>query len=322
MKQLSAVLCWGLLVLVHSSRAQDNLVHPPAYKTSGYGSMPSFIKKGHGPQALILIPGLGFDASVFDDLMTSYASEFTMYAITVPGYGDTPAPPMPAAGASYGGQYWGKGVERGIIALMDKEKLVKPIIAGHFVQGVQLALRLAIDHPDRVGGVILMGGPARFIAILQGQPREFPLKNAIDYVDGYTAPQWFRTISKKNFDEGNYLPEIYSLDTTEGGRLWRKSAAVALPVMVRYLCEFFASDITLETESVRCPVLVLRPLFDSTVLNRPVNNYVRPQFIDSWNRVAAGNTHVLIRDIPGAAAFVWKDNPSAVREAIKAFITK
>ena len=302
--------------------AINNLVHTTGYKTSEYGAIPEYLKAGKGKKTLILIPGLGFDASVFSDFIKANKKNFTMYAITIPGYGKTKAPPMPVTDSSYGDQNWNKGVIEGLMKLIVKEKLQIPVIVGHFVEGTQLALRMAIDHPDKVGSIIILGGPAKFIYIDKGEPKLYPLKTMISYVDKYTAPTWFKTISRENFSDGNYLPEIYSLDSTQALKLWKQSASQPLPVMIRYLCEFFASDVTLELEKIKCPVLILRATFNTRILQAPINNYVRPQFIDLWNETTLKNQLIKVKDIQGAASFVWKDNPAKVYAEIKIFLSK
>jgi pimeloyl-ACP methyl ester carboxylesterase len=307
--------------VVKNDTAQiNNLILPQNYKPSVYGEIPEYVKKGNGKQALILIPGLGLDESIFNDFMKSNVKDYTMYAITIPGYGKTMAPPIPATDSSYGLQYWNKGVMLGILKLIEKEKIINPIIAGYFTQGTQLALRLAIDYPEKIAGVITIGGPAKFILIQQGVPKEFPLKGTIAYTDKYTGPQWFKAMSHDDFNNGNYLPEIYSLNNKTGELLWKQVSNVPMPVIVRYLCEFFASDILLDLDKIKCPVLVLRPSFDSIVLNKVINNYVRPQFINAWDKAALKNPLITIKDIEGAASCSWKDKPDEVNKAIKQFI--
>jgi pimeloyl-ACP methyl ester carboxylesterase len=243
-----------------------------------------------------------------------------MYAITIPGYGKTSAPPVPAPDVSFGDQYWNNGVVSGLVKLLAKERLHKPTIVGHFVQGTQLALRMAIDHPDKVGNVIILGGPAKFVQMYKGTPQQYPMRSTIAYIDTAVAPGWFKTICKHDFDSGNYLPEIYSLDSVKALTLWKKAAAVPLPVIVRYLCEFFASDVTLELDKITCPVLVLRSGFADDVLHADINNYVKPQFIDSWNDAHAANPLITVKDIPDAASCIWKDAPGHVYAEIKQFL--
>jgi pimeloyl-ACP methyl ester carboxylesterase len=322
---------WLALTITSSGLAQsdseagsstNNLAHYPGYETCEYGAIPEFTKVGKGKLTLLLIPGLGFDATVFDDFIKANKNNYNMYVVTIPGYGNTKAPPMPTAGTSYGDQSWNKGVIEGLVKLIEKENLKRPVVVGHFVQGTQLALRMAIDHSDKIRSVIILGGPAKFISIINGEPKEFPLNGTISYVDKNTAPTWFKQINKNDFNDGNYLPEIYSLDNTVGDDLWKQSASVELPVMVRYLCEFFASDIKMEFAKIKCSVLVLRAMFSDKVLQMPINNYVSPQFINSWDDAAAKNPLIRVHDIQNSASFVWKDQPDEVYKAIKTFLNE
>src|SRR5690349_18979567 len=70
--KIGTVSTFVLVILLNiSTRAQDstrnNLVHLEGYKTNELGGIPQYKKAGNGEKAIIIIPGLGFDASVFDD---------------------------------------------------------------------------------------------------------------------------------------------------------------------------------------------------------------------------------------------------------------
>ncbi len=300
----------------------NNLVHIPGYKTSQLGAIPEYIKTGEGEKTLILIPGWGFDTSIFSDFIEVNKHNYTMYAITIPGFGNTSAPPMPDSTVSYGEQSWNKGVIEGVLKLIEKEELEKPIVVGHFVLGTQLTLRLAVDYPDKVGGVIILGGVAKFIGILKGEEKDVPLTTLIKAADTYSAPVWFKHVTKEFWNDGNYLPEIYSLDTTKGMSLWDQVAERPIPVMVRYLCEYIASDLKAELDKIKCPVLVLRAMFNETVLQNPTNNYVRAQFIKTWNDASERNPLIKVVDVENSASFVWKDKPEEVYKEINDFLSE
>ena len=105
-----------------------------------------------------------------------------------------------------------------------------------------------------------------------------------------------------------------------GNSLWKQVAAIPVPVMVRYLCEFTSTDVKVDLDKIVCPVLILRSMFNSTVLDSSVNNYVKPQFIDSWQGVKDINARIEIKDIDNSATFAWKDQAFIVNEEIKKFI--
>lgn len=299
----------------------NNLVHTPGYKTGEYGSIPEYIKAGNGARTLILIPGWGFDGSVFQDFMDANKASYTMYAITIPGFGKTMAPPMPPEGTSYGAQSWNKGAIMGIIKLIEKEKLQKPVIIGHFTLGTQLALRIAIDYPEKAGGVIIIGGQAKFIGVMNGKTTDLPLDKLVLAADKYTGPIWFKHISKDDFDKGNYVPGTYSLDSLKAARLWQQSASIPLPVMVRYLCEYIASDLKAEFDKIKCPALILRARFNDDLLQASANSYLRIQFIDTWEDASVRNPLIQVKDIAGSGTFIWKDKPDEVYSLINKFLS-
>lgn len=300
----------------------NNLVHLKGYTPAPYNAIPTYKKTGSGKQVMILIPGMGFDGSIFNDFVTVNQSRYTFYIITIPGYGKTKAPPMPDTSTSYGAQSWNKSAEEGIVKLIQKKKLHKPIVCGHFVQGVQLAARLAIDHPDLIGGVIFLGGPAKFIALMNQKIIDNPVDRMILSTDRYTAPVWFKKMAKETFDANNFAPEIYSIDSAKGDILWKQVAKVNLPVAVRYACEYFASDVRAEFHKIKCPVLVLRARYTEDILNDPANSYLKPQFIDSWDSAYSYNKLITVKDINNAAACVWKDQPVQVYSLIDEFCEK
>lgn len=301
----------------------NNLVLPKEYKTSDVGAVPHFKKTGRGKQSMILIPGLGFDGTVFDDFAKANKGHYTIYIVTVPGFGKTPAPPTPTDKTSFGEQTWSKSAIAGLEKLMVRERLIKPILVGHFTLGAQLALRLAINRPDLLGGVIVLGGPAKLIVTQTGKAMDYPLSGLISFTDKFTAPQYFKRMSVSTFEAGNYSPQVYSLNKNIGEELWKMVAANPLPVMVRYLCEFHASDLKPETVQIKCPVLILRPGFTSDLLTHPEDpnsNYLKPQFIDGWESVAKNNSKIEIIDVPDSGTFLWKDQPAQTYKLINAFV--
>jgi pimeloyl-ACP methyl ester carboxylesterase len=266
---------------------------------------------------------MGFNASVFSDFVKRNRKNYTMYSVTIPGYGDTSAPAMPdSAQASYGLQYWTRGVIEGVRKLIDKEHLDKPFLVGHFTQGAQVVIRMAAEMPEIIGGVIVVGGPAKFISFVNGKIVEYPVEKAADYIDRITAPRWFGPITKEAFDKGNYPPELYSVDAKTGKDLWDVSAKVPLPVYIRYTCEFFSSDVTLYADKIKVPVLVLRAMFTPEILSRDANGYIKPQFIDAWERMAKANPKIVIEDVMNSATFIWKDHPVLFDKVIEEFMKR
>jgi pimeloyl-ACP methyl ester carboxylesterase len=299
----------------------NNLLHTPSYTTSEWNVIPPYEKKGNGKKVMLLIPGLGFDGSIFSDFIEANQHLYTMYVLTIPGYGKTFAPPMPDTTVSYGELSWNKSVLRGIGKLLDQERLSQVIVVGHFIQGTQLAIQLALERPEKVEKLIVMGGAPKLVAYQQGKLTNYPLAQMVKGVDTYYAPVWFKKMTKNFYDDGNFIPSVYSVDSMRANRLWNQVAGTPMPVAVRYSCEYFASDVLAVMDQIRCPMLVLRPSFGHQFFENPMNaNWIKPQFIDSWDIAKGMNPRIVVKDIEGAATFLWKDQPQATYRFIGDFI--
>jgi hypothetical protein len=95
---------------------------------------------------------------------------------------------------------------------------------------------------------------------------------------------------------------------------------VPLPVMIRYLCEYMAMDLSDEFPRLRMPTQVLMPDFGATMLADTTQSYLKPFFIDSWEKARGVNRAISLRIVPGSRIFVTDDAPGAVTEAIKVVI--
>lgn len=298
----------------------DNLADPAGYRTAPLGTIGAFTKRGTGPRAMILIPGLGFGGDSLEDLMAPLEERFTMYAVTLPGMGGTPAPPSPAEGASFGGQSWTNGALKGIEALIEAERIRSPVVVGHWMTGTQLALRLALEHPDQVAAVVIVSGTTRFTPTdTSRMPAHPELDKRIAGIDQLMGPRWFKTVTRETWDDNNFMPWDYAVHPVLGLRLWREAARPPLHVWVRYLCEFFAQDVSLDLGDLKVPALVLRPGLEG-LYHDPGSDYMNAYAHAGWDGAALENPHVKMMTIPKSRIFMWLDQPEAVRRALDGFL--
>jgi pimeloyl-ACP methyl ester carboxylesterase len=297
----------------------NNLADPPGYKTAPPGVLGDVVRAGTGTQAMILIPGLGFGAHVFDDLMASLADRYRMYAVTLPGFGGTAAPPAPPETTSFGKQTWSNAALVALEKLITDEKIKNPIVVGHWLTGTQLALQLALKHPDDVKAVVILSGSARLQ--LTDPKRNEMMKDPEKRIAGADifAQRWFKTVTRETWDDNNFLPADYAIHPVRGLRLWREAARPDLHVWVRYLCEFNAQDITLSLGELRVPTLFLEPGLEGLQFD-PGQNYMEAYTHASWDGSRETNPSIRVKTIPGSRACLWFDKPEETRGAILTFL--
>ncbi|MBI3872292.1 MAG: alpha/beta hydrolase [candidate division Zixibacteria bacterium] len=298
----------------------NNFVDPPGYRTGTLGELGNYKKVGSGPQPMILIPGLGFGADVFDEFMSRWGDKYTMYAVTLAGFGGTPAPPSPATNVSFGEQTWTNGAMRGLEKLIAQEGIKKPILVGHWATGTQLALRLALAHPENARAVIILSGSSRFVmADTARMPLRVPLDKRIAAIDRHMAPSWYATVTRETWDDNNFLPIDYAISPVRGLRLWREAAEPPIHVWVRYLCEFYAQDITLDLARLTIPTLIVKPGHDPVDLG-PGQKYMDAWTHLSWQGIPEMNPKIQMAMIPDSRVCLWFDQPEKLDAVVGEFL--
>ncbi len=303
--------------------ARDNLVHGEGYQTAAPGQLGRVTKVGHGPNDMILVAGAGFGGEIHESFTASRVDAYTMYAVTLPGFGRTAAPPMPEAGTSYGEQSWSRAAKESIEQLITDENLHKPVVVGHWLSATQVALRLALDNPDKISAVVIISGVARGIPP-QGSSSSgpTPLSDRIEIVDTRLAPYWFKTVTRDTWDDNNFYPGDYARHPVRALQLWRMAAEPTLPTWIRYLCEVFAQDITLDIEDLAVPTLLIQPGLDAEFFSEPSNEYMRAYLHGTWAGVEELNSRVSVETIDDSRVFIMDDQPDRLDRVVETFLAK
>lgn len=306
--------------ILEQDPARNNLVDPPGYRPAELGTLADVRRAGDGAQAMLLVPGLGFGGEIFDELTARLGGEFRTWAVTLPGFGGSAAPPAPPETTSFGAQTWTNGALAALEKLLADEAIERPIVVGHWLTGTQLALRLAMAHPDRVRGVVLLAGAARLTATDPQRAAFFATpEKRVAATDQFLAPRWFKTVTRETWDDNNFYPDDYAVDRVRGLRLWRAAARPDLHVWVRYLCEFNAQDVCAEIDRLATPTLLLEPGLEGLPRD-PANDYMKAYLHDSWQGCAERNPRITVKTIPDARVGIWFDQPDAVTAAIRDFV--
>jgi len=104
--------------------------------------------QGCGPD-LVLLHGWSFSHVVWLDLAEALADKFTLHLVDLPGHGQSD---LPAAGFTL----------EAVTAMLAQQLPVKAMYLGWSLGG-QIALNLALNHPERVEKLILVASNAQFV---------------------------------------------------------------------------------------------------------------------------------------------------------------
>ena len=304
----------------------DNLVHPEGYETTELGMLGGLEGVGEGAREMVLIPGFGLHAEVFRPFVEHNRERYRMLLATPAGFGESPAPPMPVAAdasspVSYGERTWCRAFELALIRRMAKRRIERPILVG-YSDGAQHALRLALEHPDRVAGVVSIAGePFRVFPLLEaGAPRT-------QLIDEQLARGRLRTVTRAAWNAGMGRGAWYSAEEELGARLYEARLLPTIPTMVRYSCEKWSYDPRpdlaelVEAGGFDVPILALVP--DSTQLadDAAYQRYLRAAQLAPWEELAEIAEVEVVR-IDGARLGLLHDRTAAVSDAVAAFVER
>lgn len=302
--------------------SRNNLRFASDYKPLADNQRPLITKKGHGRQTLILIPGVYSGNTAFDGFIARNQAQYEFYLVTPPGLNGTPARPLPSETTSYGEFTWTRRLERDILDLIRRETLDKPVIVAHGFPGSLIAHDLAIRHPEALGGVIdIAVMPVQFFPSLKDPSRRMPATpdERVKVVNESWVDKWFKYVTPETWETNNYPAAMFTNDLDRAEQVRQQIEAAPLPVKVRYLAEFMASDDTSQLANLNVPLLALRSRFDDKVLADPANSWYKASFQDSWDAFAK-NSRIQLLTIPNARALILDDQPKLTDDAIATFV--
>ncbi len=151
---------------------------------------------GAGPDTLVLIPCMGCRWRSWDTFMERNDARFAMWAVTLPGFGGSPAPALPQYADA---DEWHDHAARAVGAMLESEGLTNVTLVGHSF-GAFVAAHVAALYPGRVRGVVALDS-----SVLSGAARDPALAREIreQYIEPLGDPdrwQEFNTPSIRDPD--------------------------------------------------------------------------------------------------------------------------
>jgi pimeloyl-ACP methyl ester carboxylesterase len=136
------------------------------------------VREGRGENELVLIHGLGADASIWDNVSGFLRGSMQVYAYELHGHGTTPPLPQATIGAE----------AAALGEWLHAKDVVYPTLVGHGLGGM-IALQYALDHPADVRRVILIDATPRQLA--SPEDKEELSKALLADYDHFIATRYF-----------------------------------------------------------------------------------------------------------------------------------
>jgi pimeloyl-ACP methyl ester carboxylesterase len=244
--------------------------------------------EGQGP-VILLIHMVGGSHTVWNGIVRPLAEEFRVLAPDLRGHGRTAAPP--------GSSYSFAELEGDLIALLDAKSIDSAYVVG-LSGGALLALRLALDHPQRVRGLVMVSGSA--------------------YTDNHTrsiTQRWADTLSKEGTDAFGLrlLKDLYYPDWIEEHLDFADAVRANVATQDFGPAQAWAAAMEKFDErnrigSIRLPTLIVQAM-DDQVVDASHGRILRQSIPDAQ-----------IRILPQTGHMVPIERPQETIEALQGFV--
>ncbi len=250
---------------------------------------------GGGPP-VVLVHGWLSSSRVWDGLAGRLAQRFTVYTLDLTGFGESDKP-LSGYGVRYG--------SRLLYAFCAHFGLTRTSVIGHDVGG-DMAVKLAADHPDVVGRLVLVATPANEEQIDLPTPlwlATLPVVGPIFYALG----RWVRGVRRMWLKPFVVHPEDLTEDAIEDAAMSTPAAASQTLSITRR--EIAGGRLARQARIIKVPVLLVAGEEDQIV---------DPQAVGVWAR-GISQAEVVLMDECGHLPMV--ERTSEFNAQILAFLT-
>jgi len=277
---------------------------------------------GGSGRPLVLLSQLGQTAHIYDDWASSFAGAHHVVAITRRGAG---------ASSSTAENYSTERLARDVLAVIDAERLQKPIVIGHGFAGEEMSW-IGVNAPDRIGGLVYLDAAydrsnvGAEAAIARRIPTAPPAPPDMSSVQSVVA--WMSR------GLGGRIPEAEVRQLADVGPDGRVLGERTPP---RARDAVLAQFTRVDPSGIRVPVLAMYATRSSVAVLPGCQDPKESSVVDACHELYAWMTaqldrskrlfggisaRVRIIDLPNANSFMFLSNGADVTGAVKAFASE
>ncbi len=264
----------------------------------------------HG-SPLILVPGLGSGAWVWDDTVAHLDDNHVVYTVTLAGFDGVP-PPARKTGLM-------DQADASLLRLIDEQHIDKPVLVGHSLGGT-LAIRFATEHADRLAGVVAVDG----MPIFPGTERmDATQRQAAAARMGAQMAQ--ATPEQFKAQQVGYMHGMGVLDAAAADRYGALQARSDPAATAQYMVEDFSLDLRPSLPKISVPLLEISPYnapdFAAAAARSGQPLISEQQKTDYYRQLLAGTPHLTVTSISPSRHFVMLDQPQRFLQVVDDFLS-
>jgi pimeloyl-ACP methyl ester carboxylesterase len=260
-------------------------------------------RHGSGGRPLVLIPGLASGSWAWQDTVRAFSGKQAVYVVTLPGFDGR----APAEGNVM------DAARKALRELITSRKLNKPVLVGHSLGGT-LAIAVAEDAPDLVGGVIAVDG----LPVMPGTEDTLPAVRA-QMAGQIKARMAAADAAAFAQQQHQYMHTIGVLDMSKGDALAELSGRSNPASVASAAAEDIALDLRPGLSHITAPVLVVAPFFEADAAQYGMTESSKAEYYKS---LMDGTPKLEVVTISPSRHFVMFDQPQKLVDAIRSFVSK
>jgi pimeloyl-ACP methyl ester carboxylesterase len=294
----------ALCAITNGARAEDILPATPTPDQSFEAGTLHVDKFGKGDHALVLIPGLAGGSWVWAGTIAKWSPDYTIYAISLPGFDGRPAAKEQSLFAAFKRDFWD---------MLSKQKIQKPVIIGHSLGGT-LAIALGEEHPDRLSGIIAADGMPVFPALanVTAEQRKTMAAQLAGVYATMSNEDLFPAMKSYMSSIGTNKPDM--VEPT--ARLMARGDPKAIAAWTQ---EDISIDLRPDLAKLTSPLLVIVP-YDSSEAKQ-FSMTTAKQKSDFYLSILKGSPHAEVAAISSSLHFIMLDQPDAFQKAVAVFLS-
>lgn len=255
-----------------------------------------------GRRALVFIPGLACGPWAWSGEITQLSPAYTIYALTLPGFDGHPAIKTPLF-QTVADDFW---------TMLQTESIVKPDVIGHSLGGT-LAIMLAEQHSEKLGGVISIDGLPTFPGMdrmTADQKAQAAAQMAASMASISTPAQFAAT--EKTYVLPNLMTSADDIAVVAPLTARSDPAAAAA-----WMTEDLGLDLRPQLTKVTTPLLVIAP-FDAALEGKVLPDAAAKR--GYYDSLLANDPAANVQMIDPSRHFIMYDQPKRLHDAIAEFI--